>query len=35
LDEAEREFRALLAANPDSTLAQKLLLNVGTIKGKK
>jgi hypothetical protein len=28
LDDAEREFRALLAANPKSTLAQKLLRNV-------
>jgi hypothetical protein len=35
LDEAEREFRALLAANPDSKVAQKLLRNIQMIKAKK
>jgi hypothetical protein len=35
LDEAEREFRALLKENPDSTLAQKLLRNIETLRGPK
>lgn len=35
LDEAEREFRALLAANPDSKVAQRLLRNVQALKGRK
>jgi hypothetical protein len=35
LDEAEREFSALLAANPDSEVAKKLLRNIELLKGKK
>jgi hypothetical protein len=35
LDEAEREFRALLAANPDSQAAKKLLANIQALKGRK
>jgi anti-sigma factor RsiW len=35
LDEAEREFRALLAANPDSQVAKNLLRNIELLKGRK
>lgn len=35
LDEAEREFRALLAANPDSQVAQKLLRSIQMLKDRK
>ncbi|HEX8747172.1 MAG TPA: zf-HC2 domain-containing protein [Pyrinomonadaceae bacterium] len=35
LDEAEREFRALLAANPNSQIARKLLLNIQMLKEKR
>jgi anti-sigma factor RsiW len=35
LDDAEREFRALLAANPDSQVAKRLLANIEALKAKK
>jgi anti-sigma factor RsiW len=35
LDEAEKEFRALLAANPNSQVAQKLLRNIQVLKDKR
>ena len=35
LDEAEREFRALLAANPDSQVAKKLLANIEMLKSRR
>lgn len=35
VDEAEREFRALLAANPDSQIARKLLQNIQMLKEKR
>lgn len=34
LDEAEREFRALLSANPDSQAAQRLLKNIELLKAR-
>lgn len=34
LDEAEREFRALVAANPDSQAAQRLLKNIELLKAR-